>query len=126
MAPTYPTATINSRLTDVINAIDAAGGNASCRLYDGGSNLLSTLQLGRPCGTVAAGVLTFSGMPWLDPAAAATGTPVSAKIVDSAGTDQVTTLTVGTGSTSYDIVLSAATITAGQTVAITTATITGR
>lgn len=127
MPPVYNQTTINNRLTDVINNIDGGGGNALIKFYDGGLNLLSTMQLSRPCGTVSGGVLTFSGTPWVDPAASATGIAVSAHIEDSTGTTVVSGLTVGTGSTSFDIILTPnATITAGQTVAVGPATITGR
>lgn len=125
MTAVYPTAVINSRLTDVVNAIDAGGMGGTCKLFDAGSNLISTLQILRPSGTVAGGVITFA-MPWIDPLAAHTGAPVSAKISDSAGNAVITGLTVGTGSSSFDIVLSNAIITAGQTVAITAASIVGR
>lgn len=125
MPPVYATSLLNSRLTDVVTAIDGGVTNASCNLYDAGNALIASLSLARPCGAAAGGVLTFSGMPWIDPSAAATGSPISARIVNSNG-NQVTGLTVGTGSTSYDIVLSAATISSGQSVAITSAAITGR
>lgn len=125
MSPNYPVSLLNTRLTDVANAIDAGGAAGACRLYDGGNNLISTLTLAFPAGVAAGGVLTFS-TPWIDPAAAATGNPVSARIADSTGADVITGLTVGTGSSAYDIVLSNATITAGQSVAVTAATITGR
>lgn len=125
MSVNYPVAVINARLTDVANAIDAGGAAGACRLYDSASTLISTLTLGFPSGAVAGGVLTFTGA-WVDNAAVATGAPVSAIISDSNGNQVITGLTVGTGSSAYDIVLSNATITAGQSVAITPASITGR
>ncbi len=124
MTVIYPQPLINSRLTDVVNAIDAGGTAGSCQLYDAGSNLISTLTLAFPCGVVAGGALNFT-TPWTDPAAVG-GTPVSARILDSTGSNVVTGLTVGTGSTSFDIILSGGSITAGQTVTINTASVTGR
>jgi hypothetical protein len=121
----YSQSVINTRLTDVVNAIDGGGGNGQCKLFSAASVLISTLVMPRPSGTAAGGVLTFV-TPWVDTSAANTGAPVSAQIQDSTGTNVITGLTVGAGSTSFDIVLSNAIITAGQTVAITTASIIGR
>lgn len=120
----YSIAMLNSRLQLVANAIDAGGGNGFLKLLDAGGNTLSSLQLARPMGTVANGVLTFSGMSLIDPAAAAGGIATRARCQDSVGTVVISGLTVG-GPTP-DIYLSPTNvIVAGQTVAITTATITG-
>jgi hypothetical protein len=109
----------------VANAIDAGATNGVLRLLSNGGTTLSSLSLARPCGVVAGGVLTFSGMSLIDPAAAVTDSAKFAKVEDGDGNTIISGLTVGTGATS-DIVMSPTNfITAGQTVAITAATITG-
>lgn len=96
------------------------------RLLNSGGSILSTLQLARPCSIVALGVLTFSGMSLVDPAASASGIATQARIEDSTGIIVISGLTVNDPSGISDIYLTPdATIVAGQTVAITSATITG-
>jgi len=113
----------NARLQVVANAIDAGPSNGFLRLLSGGT-IISSFQLARPCGTVAADVLTFSGMSLIDPAAAATGFATSGRVEDSTGTIVISGLAVG-GSTS-DIVMSPTNfVTAGQVLALLSATITG-
>jgi hypothetical protein len=113
----------NNRLTQVVNAIDGAGTSGFLRLLDSGGNVISSLQLSRPCGIISGGVLTFSGMSLIDPAATGSSYAVGARIEDGNANIIVSSLTVGTGSTS-DIVMSPTNfITAGQAVAITTASI---
>ena|SRR5215472_6812487 len=125
MPPIYTTAELNARLTVVQNAIDAGGSHGFCRLFDVGNNLLALLSLqGPPCGSVAGGVLTFVS-PWTATSAALTGAPTSATISDSNNNVTISGLTVGTGSSAFDIVMSQPLITAGQTVVIQSATITG-
>lgn len=124
MSVNYNTTLRSSRLQLVGNAIDAGGANGVLRLLDGTGNTLSTLSLARPAGTVASAILSFSGLSWVDPAAAASGSATAARIEDSTGTVVISGLTVGTVGT--DIVLAPTNaIVAGQTVAIQQATITG-
>jgi len=128
MAVTYSTFAINYRLLGVVDAIDAGGGNGYLTLLVG-STVVSTISLARPAGTVDAGVLTFSGT-LLDPAAAGTGLVTEGRIYDSTGTLIISGLTVGIPpSTGYDILISnglnSTLITAGQTVALLSAQITG-
>lgn len=128
MAVDYTLPVINARLQGVINAIDAAGGNGSLKLYAAGV-LISTISLARPCGTVNGGVLTFSGT-LLDPSAANTGYIDEGQVEDSTGALMIFGLTVGVPPvTSGDILISnglnSALITAGQTVAVLSAQITG-
>lgn len=123
MPANYNTNVKNSRLTVVRDAID--GGPAAGVLQIGTAGfatVLADITLADPCGTVAAGVLTFSGFPRSDTSANASGTAAVARIRDSAGTDVVTGLTVGTSGT--DIILDTTTITAGQQVQINSAAIT--
>ena len=129
MAVTYSTAAKNARLTAVVGEIDgAAASPANGRLEIGTAgmaSILATITLALPCGTVAGGVLTFSGTPLSDASADNGGTAAAARIRDAAGTDVVTGLTVGTAaSPSPDIVLDNTAISAGQTVTINSATIT--
>lgn len=121
MSVNYNTAVLNSRLQDVANAIDAGPSNGFLRLLLAGGTVASSFQLARPCASVAGGVLTFLGMSLIDPSAAATGTAAGARFETSAGTVVISGLVIN-----QDITLSpSAFITAGQTVAITAATITG-
>jgi hypothetical protein len=121
MAIIYTTAVKNARLDAVIAAIGTAGvleiGTT------GMGSVLATIPLANPAGTTSGAVLTFSGMPRSDTAADATGTAAAARIrTATGGTDIVTGLTVGTSAT--DIVLDSVSITTGQLVSITAATIT--
>lgn len=120
MAITYTTAVKNARLDAVTTAIGSAGkleiGTA------GMASVLATISLANPAAPGAAsGVLTFT-MPQSDSSADATGTAAAARIRTTADLDIITGLTVGTGS--EDIVLDSTSITAGQTVTISSATIT--
>ncbi len=127
MSANYNVATRNSRLQAVVTAIDAGGGNGVLRLLSAAGSILSSLALARPCGAASAGILAFSGLSLIDPAAAATGTATAARVEDSAGTVVISGLTVGTPpNVGVDIVLTPSNdITAGQTIAITAATIAG-
>lgn len=120
MAVTYNTTLKNTRLTAVVTAIGASGkieiGTA------GMASVLATITLGNPAGTVAGGVLTFSGFPRSDPADAV-GTAEEARIRDGSNNDIVTGLTVGTTG-GNNIVLDTVSILLGQTVRLASATIT--
>ena len=122
MAVTYTTAVKNARLDAVTTAIGNAG-----KLEIGTDAMATTLAvftLSSPAdgGAGAAnGILTFD-MPKSDTNADDTGTATTARIVTSADLDIITGLTVGV--TAEDIVLDSASITAGQTVTISSATIT--
>ena len=125
MSVIYPVTLINPRLQDVVNAIDAGPAAGVLRLLDSGGSTLSSLALAKPSGSVSGGILTFLGLSLIDPSAAASGTAAAARIEDSTGTTVISGLTVGTSS-AFDIVLSpSAAIVAGNTIAITQATITG-
>ena len=121
MAVTYTTAVKNARLDAVVTQIGSAGvleiGTTSM------GTVLATISLGNPAGTTSGGILTFSGFPRSDTSADATGTAAAARIrTASGGTDIITGLTVGTSAS--DINLDSVSITTGQTVTITSATIT--
>ena len=121
MAITYTTAVKNARLNAVVTAIGSTGvleiGTA------GMASVLATIALDATAGTASGGVLTFSSFPKSDTSADNTGTAAVARIrTASAGTDIITGLTVGTSAS--DINLDSLSITAGQTITITAATIT--
>ena len=121
MAVTYTTAVKNARLNAVTTAIGATGvleiGTAAM------ASVLATIPLANPAAPGAAsGVLTFT-MPASDTSADNSGTAAAARIrTASGGTDIVTGLTVGLAAT--DVILDSTSITAGQTVTVSSATIT--
>jgi hypothetical protein len=122
MAVTYSTNAKNERMNGVIAAIDAGSGAGKLEIGTAGmASILATITLNDPCGTASGGVLTFSGFPKSD-TADATGTAAAARIRTSADADVITGLTVGTSGT--DIILDNTSINSGQTVQITSATIT--
>lgn len=123
MAVVYTTAVKNARLSAVVTQIGSTGvleiGTT------GMATVLATIALNSTAGTVASGVLTFSGFPKSDTAADATGTAAAARIrTSTGGTDIVTGLTVTLTAGGGDITLDSLSITAGQTVTINSATIT--
>lgn len=123
MAVTYSTAAKSARMTAVVNEIDAGAGAGKLKIRDSGNVVLATITLADPCGTVSNGVLTFDFDPDVsDTSADATGTAANAIITDSNDVTIISGLTVGTSGT--DIILDSTSITAGQTVTLTTGTIT--
>ena len=121
MAVTYSTTVKNARLSAVVTAIGTTGvleiGTA------GMSTVLASLSLSNPAGTVASGVLTFSGFPKSDTEADASGTAAAARIrTATGGVDLITGLTVGTSMS--DIIIDNVSIVAGQTITINSASIT--
>lgn len=123
MAVTYSTAVKNARLLAVRDQIDAGSGPGVLQIGTAGmATVLADITLSDPSATASGGILTFSGFPKSDASANNTGVAAAARIRDSAGTDVITGLTVGTSSA--DIVLDNTSINAGQTVTINSATIT--
>lgn len=122
-APTYNAATKTARMTAVVTNVD--GGGAAGTLVIGTTSMgttLCTVTLNySPAGTVSGSVLTLSGFP-KSCTAAATGTAAAASVKNSAGTDVITGLTVGTSGS--DINLNTTSITSGQTVTINSMTFT--
>jgi len=126
LAVDYNVPTLTARLQQVINAIDAGPSSGFMRLLDGGGNILSSFQLSNPMGIANNGVLTFNGLSLIDPSAAGNGQAAAGRCETSAGIVIISGLTVGGPGSTSDIVLSPnTTITAGQTVAVTAASITG-
>jgi hypothetical protein len=124
MAVTYSTATKQARLNAVIAAIDAGAGPGTVEIGTSGmGSVLAILTLADPSGSASGGTLTFDFDPDIsDTSANASGTAAEARIKDSDGTVIISGLTVGTSGT--DIVLDSVSITAGQTVTLTTGMIT--
>lgn len=124
MAVTYSTAMKSLRMQAVADGIDAGAGAGSLEIGTTGmASVLATFTLTEPCGTVTNGVLTFDFDPDIsDTSADNSGTAAEARIKDGGGTAVITGLTVGVGT--GDIQLDSTSITAGQTVTLTTGTIT--
>ncbi len=122
MSVNYPNSLKDTRLQAVIDAIDAGAGPGVLEIGTAGmGTVLATVTLADPSATKSGGVLTLSGTP-LSTTASATGTAAEARIRDSNSADVITGLTVGTSGT--DIVLDNTSIASGQTVNITSGTIT--
>lgn len=139
MAVTYSNTVKDNRLQVTIDAIDSktfvtgSGGGSTGDIVigtsalSGSTGVLVTIPLALPSATKSGGVLTLAGTP-LSAAAGASGTAAKAEIRNDAGTVIISGLTVGgtaEGTASgKDIVLAASTISSGQTVTLTSGTIT--
>lgn len=122
MAVIYNTTLKNTRMTAVVTAIDAGVSNGYLEIGTAGmASILATIPFTDPCGSVSGGVLTFS-VPVSDTSADNTGTAAAAQVKDSNGTIVASGLTVGTAAT--NVVLNSVSISAGQIVTLTSATIT--
>ena len=130
MAVTYSATLKTNRMQLVADLIAgktqaASTGSAtagSMVIQDAGSTVLATIALPTTPFTVSGAVATLQGTPLSDSSADATGTASKAEIRNNGGTPIVTGLTVGTSGS--DINLTSTSITAGQTVTITSGTIT--
>lgn len=122
MSVTYNTTLKNTRLGDVVTAIDAGGAGSLIIGTAAMATTLSTITFAATCGTVTGGVLTFSSTPLVDSSAANTGTAAAAIVKSGGATTIISGLTVGTSGS--DINLSSTSIVSGQSVTITAATIT--
>ena len=124
MAVTYSAAVKQARLEAVIAKIDAAASAGTLEIGTTGmASVLATLNLADPCGSASGATLTFDFDPDIsDTSADDSGTAAEARIKDGDGTVCISGLTVGTSGA--DIILDSVAITAGQTVTLTTGTIT--
>lgn len=124
MSVVYSTAVKTARMQAVIDQIDAGAGAGTIEIGTTGmASVLAVLTLADPSGTAASGVITLDFDPDIsDTSANASGTAAEARIKDSNGTVVISGLTVGTSGA--DINLDSVSITAGQTVTLTTGTIT--
>lgn len=133
MAVTYSTALKSNRMqlvADLIagKTVASSTGTATAgslvigtSALSGATGVLATFTLGTTPGTVSSGVFTVSGTP-LTATAAATGTAAKAEFRDNSGNVIVTGLTVGTSAS--DIIINATAISTGQTVTLSSGTIT--
>lgn len=123
MAVTYSTAAKTARMAAVIAQIDGGAGAGKLKIRDSSNVVLATITLADPSGTASGGILTFDFDPDVsDTSADASGTAANAIITDSNDVTVISGLTVGTSAA--DIILDSVSITAGQTVTLTTGTIT--
>jgi hypothetical protein len=122
MAVNYIANLKSSRMQAVIDRIDigTAGTLEICSAAF--AAVLATIALQKPSFVESGGVITLQGVPLSDSSADATGTAAVARIKASNGDVVVNNLTVGVGT--GDIQLNSVAISAGQTVTITSGTIT--
>jgi hypothetical protein len=115
----YNTATKTARLQAVVDAIDAGSGPGVLEIGTTGmGTVLASITLADPCGTVSGDTLTFDFDPAVsDTSADATGTAAAARIKDSNGTVVISGLTVATSAA--HVTMDSVSITAGQTVTLT-------
>ncbi len=133
MAVNYATVVKTNRLRVMRDAIDSktfvvgsgAGSAGSLVIgtsaLSGATGVLATITLPNPSFSETTTVATLQGTP-LSATASATGTAALAELRNNAGTVIVSGLTVGTSGT--DIIISSVAITSGQTVQVTSGTIT--
>lgn len=135
MTVTYATNVKNNRLKMVFlsgavtpasgDNVDANSGVGTLVIgtssLSGATGVLATISLQKPSVTISGGVATVAGTP-LSASASATGTAAKAEIRDSAGNVVISGLTVGTSGS--DINLNSTSISSGQTVTLTSGTIT--
>ena len=89
----------------------------------GATGVLATVTLPTTPASVTGDVLTLLGVP-LSATASATGTAAKAELRDNAGVAIVTGLTVTASGGGGDVIISSVAITSGQTVQVTSGTIT--
>lgn len=136
MAVTYLASLRTNRLKLVVNALGTATaptisttGTAAGTLVigtsalSGATGVLATINLSTTPATVSGDTLTISGVP-LSATAAATGTAALAELRDNAGTVIVGGLTVTASGGGGNVIVSSTAITSGQTVQVTSGTIT--
>lgn len=119
MALTHTTA-IRNTLADAIDTAINAAGAGTLGIYDSGDVLLASITLGATAfGASASGTITLGGVPLSDTSANATGTASYFRFNENGGTE-IFRGTVGVSAT--DLVLDSVSITAGQTVTVTSFT----
>jgi len=125
MAVNYSNTVKDNRMTQVLNAIDGGAGNGSMDIATTSAftTILVNIAFSKPSFSEASQALTLLGVP-KSGVAGNTGTAANARIKDGAGTPNniITGLTVGTSGS--DINLNSTSITSGQTVTLTSGTIT--
>jgi len=122
MAVNYVASLKSTRMAAVITAIDANAAPATIEIGTAGmAAVLCIITLADPSFTESGGVITMAGVP-KSGVASQSGTAAAARIKDGGGTSIVTGLTVGTSGA--DINLNSTAISSGQTVTISSGTIT--
>jgi hypothetical protein len=118
---TYNSTLKSARMAAVITAIDANASPGTIEIGTAGmAAVLATITLSKPSFTESGGVITMAGAP-KSGIAAGTGTAAAARIKEGGGTSVVTGLTVGTSG--CDINLNGVSIVSGQTVTLSSGTI---
>jgi len=120
----YNIPTINGRLNAVVSNIDAGPGVGQIRLLNTPSQTVALIPLQKPSGTVAGGILTFSGTPLVSTVTILSTNIVAADIEDSTGLVVISGLTVGQSS-AFDIIMPVSNVLGGRLISLTNATITG-
>jgi hypothetical protein len=131
MSVAYATTAKNARLAAGLTAVvsgQSVDGNTGfgelvigTSALSGATGVLATITLQKPSFSIASGVATLLGVP-LSATASATGTAAKAELRDSSGATIISGLTVGTSAS--DINLNSTAISSGQTVTVTSGTIT--
>ena len=110
----------DARMQAVVTALDAQSSPATLQILDSSSNVLVDINLQKPSFSEGSQQIVLLGVP-LSGVAGGTGTASAAQFCDGGGTVQIQGLTVGISAA--DIILNSTTITSGQTITITSATI---
>lgn len=126
MSVVYSATVKSNRMQKVIDNLDASASPdlfASIQIRASASpdQILVTIPLQRPSFVESGGVITLQGVP-KSATASGTGTASLGRLLDGAGNIIVDNLSVGAGS--GEINLNSTSITSGQTVSITSGTIT--
>jgi hypothetical protein len=124
LAVTYVASLKTTRMASVITAIDAHASPAYIEIGTAAmASVIVTITLADPSFTESGGVITMAGAPKSGVASlAGTNTAAAARIRTGGAADVVTGLTVSTSGA--DINLNSVSITNGQTVTLTSGTIT--
>jgi hypothetical protein len=122
MTVSYANALKDTRMTAVLNAIDVNASPATIEIGTAAmAAVLVSITLSKPSFSEASQAITMLGVP-KSGTASGTGTAAAARIKDGGGNVIVSGLTVGTAGS--DINLNSTSITSGQTVTISSGTIT--
>jgi hypothetical protein len=122
VAVNYAASLKSARMQEVIAALDANAAPATLEIGTAAmAAVLVVITLSDPSFTESGGTITMSGVP-KNGVASAGGTAAAARLKDGGGTVIISGLTVGTSGS--DINLNNTTISSGQTVTISSGTIT--
>ena len=120
----YDATTRTTRMGAVLSAIDSGSGAGKIKILSAADVLLVTIPLAAaPSGAVSGDVLTFGSMPRSGTGAAA-GTAAKAIYTNGSDATKVSGLTVGIAGSGANVILDNLSVAVGQTVNITSATLT--